>query len=216
MEEKPENIWKSMEDDYFVMQDILCRLSIEVILFTLKSESFIALSKQQPYYLMFAYYHDEKASVIFDSSNTMEIELYLELKKNNSDSDFKNSATYSNTEWSYDEEKKKLTLPNIQREFETVPLNFVHYPLTRELALEHHLLKELPEEMIFMKSLKELRIQKNKVTHLPDFLQNMPSLKLIEAGENPIPNENKGKLVQNLKQKNSKLQINFKKAETNF
>ncbi|MCH1913018.1 leucine-rich repeat domain-containing protein [Leptospira noguchii] len=71
-----------------------------------------------------------------------------------------------------------------------MPLNFVEYPLTRQLELEYHLLKELPEEMIYMKSLKELRIQKNKITHFPEFLQDMTSLELIEVGENPIPKEN--------------------------
>ncbi|EPG48858.1 hypothetical protein LEP1GSC049_1635 [Leptospira kirschneri serovar Cynopteri str. 3522 CT] len=35
----------------------------------------------------------------------------------------------------------------------------------------------------------------------------------IDVSGNPIPNENKGKLVQNLKQKNRKLQINFKKSK---
>ncbi|UOG64048.1 hypothetical protein MAL04_18150 [Leptospira noguchii] len=79
--EDPENIWTTMGDDYSIMQDILCRFSIELILLSLKNESFMALPKQQPYYLMFAYYHDEIASVIFDSSNKMETKLYPELKK---------------------------------------------------------------------------------------------------------------------------------------
>ncbi|EJO68190.1 hypothetical protein APS47_12525 [Leptospira kirschneri serovar Mozdok] len=35
----------------------------------------------------------------------------------------------------------------------------------------------------------------------------------IDVSGNPIPNENKGKLVQNLKQKNRKLQIKFKKSK---
>ncbi|WP_201033219.1 hypothetical protein [Leptospira noguchii] len=120
----------------------------------------------------------------------METKLYPELKKNNSNADPKNSGTHSNVEWRYDEKENRLTLPNIQSEFETMPLNFVEYPLTRQLELEYHLLKELPEEMIYMKSLKELRIQKNKITHFPEFLQDMTSLELIEVGENPIPKEN--------------------------
>ncbi|EMJ57220.1 hypothetical protein LEP1GSC013_4537 [Leptospira interrogans serovar Valbuzzi str. Duyster] len=77
LKEEPENIWKTMDDDYSVMQDILCRFSIEVILLTLKNESFAVIPKQKPYYLMFAYYHDEEASIIFDSSNVIEIDLYL-------------------------------------------------------------------------------------------------------------------------------------------
>ncbi|AKP25212.1 Leucine rich repeat protein (fragment) [Leptospira interrogans serovar Manilae] len=77
LKEEPENIWKTMDDDYSVMQDILCRFSIEVILLTLKNESFAVIPKQKPYYLMFAYYHDEEASIIFDNSNVIEIDLYL-------------------------------------------------------------------------------------------------------------------------------------------
>ncbi|EMI63429.1 leucine rich repeat protein [Leptospira noguchii str. Bonito] len=84
------------------------------------------------------------------------------------------------------------------------------------LDLSNNEIEALPEEMIYMKSLKELRIQKNKITYFPEFLQDMTSLELIEVGENPIPNENKEKLVQNMKQKNSKLQINFKKQKSTF
>ncbi|EMY12018.1 leucine rich repeat protein [Leptospira weilii str. Ecochallenge] len=273
---------------------------------------------------MFAYYHDEKASIIFDSLNSSAIELYPELKKSNSNSNLTDSKNYSdaNIVWRYDEERKRLMLPNIEREYKSVPLNFVNFPLTRELALEYHLLKELPEqllllkniygivltgnefsfipeilyrctslkaieittnklkqfpsmgipqlealdvsnneiknlkgignfislktifarncslksidkdiqkltqceiidfsnneienlplEMIHMKSLKELRIRGNKITHLPEFLGDMPFLERIEAGGNLIPNENKGRLVQILKQKNPKLQVDFK------
>ncbi|EMY15035.1 hypothetical protein LEP1GSC043_1728 [Leptospira weilii str. Ecochallenge] len=53
-------------------------------------------------------------------------------------------------------------------------------------------------------------MRKNKVTSLSEFLQNLPTLEWIKAGGSSMSNGIKGKPTQSLKQKNSKLRINFK------
>lgn len=70
-----------MGKDYTVMQNILCKMSKEIILQTLKEDSFLQIEKQTPYYLIFAYYHDEESEVIFDSSGKIKNSPYLELTK---------------------------------------------------------------------------------------------------------------------------------------
>ncbi len=81
LKEEPEGIWGTMGEDYTVLQNILCRMSTEVILHTLKEDVFLQIQKQTPYYLMFAYYHDEESTVIFDSSGKIKNSLYPELEK---------------------------------------------------------------------------------------------------------------------------------------
>ncbi|WP_436835891.1 hypothetical protein [Leptospira mayottensis] len=62
------------------MKDILCRLAQEVIRKTTETEVFIRIPKQQPYFLMFSYYHDEDASIFFNSTTKEQKNLYPMLK----------------------------------------------------------------------------------------------------------------------------------------
>lgn len=82
LKEEPDDIWETMGEDYIVMQNILCKMSREIILQTLKEDSFLQIEKQTPYYLMFAYHHDdEESEVIFDSSGKIKNSPYQELTK---------------------------------------------------------------------------------------------------------------------------------------
>ncbi|WP_155826379.1 LIC_11051 family fibronectin-binding protein [Leptospira alstonii] len=81
LKQKPEKIREVLEDeDFSAIKDILCRLSQEVIRQTLKEEVFKRVPKQQPYFLMFSYYHDEDASVFFDPNAKEQKDLYTILK----------------------------------------------------------------------------------------------------------------------------------------
>ncbi|EMP82261.1 WGR domain protein [Leptospira santarosai str. CBC1531] len=153
LKEEPEGIWETMGEDYTVLQNILCRMSTEVILHTLKEDVFLQIQKQTPYYLMFAYYHDEESTVIFDSSGKIRNSLYPELEKKSID-----------LSKLYDSENQSIYVDD--RKLEEIPDEIGNYQDLETLTLYTNVSK-LPDTIGTLKNLKKLSISSKKLTEFP-------------------------------------------------
>ncbi|MDI7215029.1 leucine-rich repeat domain-containing protein [Leptospira santarosai] len=154
LKEEPEGIWGTMGEDYTVLQNILCRMSTEVILHTLKENSFLQIQKQKPYYLMLAYYHDdEESTVIFDSSGKIQNSLYPELEKKS-----------INLNKLYDSENQSIYVDD--RKLEEIPDEIGNYQDLETLSLYTNVAK-LPNTIGTLKNLSDLTIYSKKLTEFP-------------------------------------------------
>ncbi|MBW9233440.1 WGR domain-containing protein [Leptospira santarosai] len=154
LKEEPEGIWGTMGEDYTVLQNILCRMSTEVILHTLKEDVFLQIQKQTPYYLMFAYYHDEESTVIFDSSGKIKNSLYPELEKK--------SVDLSKL---YDSENKSISIDD--QKLEEIPDEIGNYQDLETLSILYSNVSKLPNSIGTLKNLKKLSISSKKLTEFP-------------------------------------------------
>ncbi|RHX85511.1 leucine-rich repeat domain-containing protein [Leptospira stimsonii] len=166
LKEEPEDIWGTMGEDYTVMQDILCRMSTEIVLLTLKEDSFQQIAKQTPYYLMFAYFHDDQDSnVIFDSSGKIRNLLYPELEKKNIDlSKF------------YKPESKSMYVDD--RSLEEIPDGIGDYQDLETLSLYTKAAK-LPNTIESLRNLRKLSICSKKTTEFPIEICKLTNLEYL-------------------------------------
>ncbi|WP_016757279.1 leucine-rich repeat domain-containing protein [Leptospira santarosai] len=179
LKEEPEGIWETMGDDYTVMQNILCRMSTEVILQTLKENSFLQIQKQTPYYLMFAYYHDEESTVIFDSSGKIQNSLYPELEKKS-----------INLNKLYNSKNKSIHIDD--QKLEEIPDEIGDYQDLEILSL-YTKVSKLPNSIGSLKNLKSLSISSKKLTEFPIQIFKLNNLKDLYVGSdkkiNKLPEE---------------------------
>ncbi|EMF83368.1 leucine rich repeat protein [Leptospira weilii serovar Topaz str. LT2116] len=166
LKEEPDDIWGTMGEDYTVMQNILCKMSKEIILQTLKEDSFLQIEKQTPYYLIFAYYHDnEESEVIFDSSGKIQNPLYPELTKKGID-----------LSKLYNSEHKSMEVDD--RSLEEIPDEIKDYPDLKSLKLYTKVAK-LPNTIGNLKNLKELSIYSEKLTEFPIDICGLTNLEYL-------------------------------------
>lgn len=165
LKEEPEGIWGTMGEDYTVLQNILCRMSTEVILHTLKEDVFLQIQKQKPYYLMFAYYHDEESTVIFDSSGKIRNSLYPELEKKS-----------INLNKLYDSENKSISIDD--QKLEEIPDEIGDYQDLETLSL-YTKVSKLPNSIGSLKNLKSLSIYSKKLTEFPIQIFKLNNLKYL-------------------------------------
>ncbi|EMK18165.1 leucine rich repeat protein [Leptospira kirschneri serovar Bim str. 1051] len=178
LKQKPEKIREVLEDeDFSVIKNILCKLTQEVILQTLKVEVFKQIPKQQPYFLMFSYYHDEDASVFFDSNTKEQKDLYSILKIGQSPL-FKYFLSG----------EQSLIISNVS-EIDLTDISLFE-------NLKNFNISDC-ENIISLKSLSELKniqsisIKGAKLSEFPDFLLNLPSLKSLYLTNSSLSIENK-------------------------
>ncbi|EKT85410.1 leucine-rich repeat domain-containing protein [Leptospira santarosai] len=195
LKEEPEGIWETMGDDYTVLQNILCRMSTEVILHTLKEDVFLQIQKQTPYYLMFAYYHDEESTVIFDSSGKIRNSLYPELEKKSINL---NKLYDSEDQSIYVDDRKLEEIPDEignYRDLETLSLytNVAKLPNTigtlknlSDLTIYSKKLAEFPIEICKLINLKYLYIRTEKIDKLPEDIGNLVSLNHLDLCGNKL------------------------------
>ncbi|EMO33460.1 leucine rich repeat protein [Leptospira santarosai str. HAI821] len=195
LKEEPEGIWETMGEDYTVLQNILCRMSTEVILHTLKEDVFLQIQKQTPYYLMFAYYHDEESTVIFDSSGKIRNSLYPELEKKSIDL---NKLYDSEDQSIYVDDRKLEEIPDEignYRDLETLSLytNVAKLPNTigtlknlSDLTIYSKKLAEFPIEICKLINLKYLYIRTEKIDKLPEDIGNLVSLNHLDLCGNKL------------------------------
>ncbi|EMO83289.1 leucine-rich repeat domain-containing protein [Leptospira santarosai] len=195
LKEEPEGIWGTMGEDYTVLQNILCRMSTEVILHTLKEDVFLQIQKQTPYYLMFAYYHDEESMVIFDSSGKIKNSLYPELEKKSINL---NKLYDSEDQSIYVDDRKLEEIPDEignYRDLETLSLytNVAKLPNTigtlknlSDLTIYSKKLAEFPIEICKLINLKYLYIRTEKIDKLPEDIGNLVSLNHLDLCGNKL------------------------------
>ncbi|EMF92177.1 leucine rich repeat protein [Leptospira santarosai str. ST188] len=195
LKEEPEGIWGTMGEDYTVLQNILCRMSTEVILHTLKEDVFLQIQKQTPYYLMFAYYHDEESTVIFDSSGKIRNSLYPELEKKSINL---NKLYDSEDQSIYVDDRKLEEIPDEignYRDLETLSLytNASKLPNTigtlknlSDLTIYSKKLAEFPIEICKLINLKYLYIRTEKIDKLPEDIGNLVSLNHLDLCGNKL------------------------------
>ncbi|ASV12430.1 leucine-rich repeat domain-containing protein [Leptospira santarosai] len=196
LKEEPEGIWGTMGEDYTVLQNILCRMSTEVILHTLKEDVFLQIQKQTPYYLMFAYYHDdEESTVIFDSSGKIQNSLYPELEKKSINL---NKLYDSEDQSIYVDDRKLEEIPDEignYRDLETLSLytNASKLPNTigtlknlSDLTIYSKKLAEFPIEICKLINLKYLYIRTEKIDKLPEDIGNLVSLNHLDLCGNKL------------------------------
>ncbi|MCL8266988.1 leucine-rich repeat domain-containing protein [Leptospira weilii] len=178
LKQKPTKIREVWGDeDFSIAKDILCRLAQEVIRKTTETEVFIRIQKQQPYFLMFSYYHDEDASVFFDSTAKEQKDLYPMLKLGKSPL-FK---YYSKGSESISASKiGEIDLSDIGL-FE----NLKEFYLSDCKKITS--LKSLCE----LKNIRTISIEKAQLTEFPDFLLGIPSLRSLYFTDNGPFTENK-------------------------
>ncbi|ULH27803.1 LIC_11051 family fibronectin-binding protein [Leptospira weilii] len=168
------------DEDFSIVKDILCRLTQEVIRKTAETEAFIRIPKQQPYFLMFSYYHDEDASVFFDSTTKEQKDLYPMLKLGKSPL-FK---YYSKGSESISVlEAEEIDLSDIGL-FE----NLKEFSLSNCKKITS--LKSLCE----LKNIRTIFIKKAQLTEFPDFLLGITSLRSLYFTDNGPFTENKTNL----------------------
>lgn len=167
LKEEPEGIWGTMGgENYTVMQNILCKMSKEVILQTLNEDSFLKIQKQTPYYLMFAYYHDDQESeVIFDSSGKTKNPLYPELKKKG-----------VNLNKLYDPEDQSMYVDD--RKLEEIPDSIGDFQDLETLSLYSNV-SRLPNTIGTLKNLKELSVYSKKLTEFPKDILKLTNLEYL-------------------------------------
>ncbi|WP_061206984.1 leucine-rich repeat domain-containing protein [Leptospira santarosai] len=195
LKEEPEGIWGTMGEDYTVLQNVLCRMSTEVILHTLKEDVFLQIQKQTPYYLMFAYYHDEESTVIFDSSGKIRNSLYPELEKKSINL---NKLYDSEDQSIYVDDRKLEEIPDEignYRDLETLSLytNVAKLPNTigtlknlSDLTIYSKKLAEFPIEICKLINLKYLYIRTEKIDKLPEDIGNLVSLNHLDLCGNKL------------------------------
>ncbi|ABJ75240.1 Leucine-rich repeat (LRR) protein [Leptospira borgpetersenii serovar Hardjo-bovis str. L550] len=162
-----------MGEDYTVMQNILCKMSKEIILQTLKEDSFLQIKKQTPYYLIFAYYDDEESEVIFDSSGKIKNSPYPELTKKGID-----------LSKLYDSEDKSMEVDD--RKLEEIPDEIGDMDSMYSLRISKSKVRSLPDTIGKLKNCKQLDIQNNQIEFLPETIGAMESLEELSAGNNKL------------------------------
>ncbi|MBE8399412.1 LIC_11051 family fibronectin-binding protein [Leptospira borgpetersenii] len=168
------------DEDFSIVKDILCRLAQEVIRKTTETEVFIRIPKQQPYFLMFSYYHDEDAFVFFDSTTKEQKDLYPTLKLGKSPL-FK---YYSKGSESISVlEAEEIDLSDIGL-FE----NLKEFSLSNCKKITS--LKSLCE----LKNIRTISIEEVQLTEFPDFLLGISSLRSLYFTDNGPFTENKTNL----------------------
>ncbi|EMJ77143.1 hypothetical protein LEP1GSC016_0659 [Leptospira borgpetersenii serovar Hardjo-bovis str. Sponselee] len=173
LKEEPDDIWETMGEDYTVMQNILCKMSKEIILQTLKEDSFLQIKKQTPYYLIFAYYDDEESEVIFDSSGKIKNSPYPELTKKGID-----------LSKLYDSEDKSMEVDD--RKLEEIPDEIGDMDSMYSLRISKSKVRSLPDTIGKLKNCKQLDIQNNQIEFLPETIGAMESLEELSAGNNKL------------------------------
>ncbi|WP_061248481.1 LIC_11051 family fibronectin-binding protein [Leptospira noguchii] len=178
LKQKPEKIREILEDeDFSILKDILCKLTQEIILQTLNAEVFKQIPKQQPYFLMFSYYHDEDASVFFDSNEKEQKDLYSILKIAKSPL-FK--YFLSGEQSLIISDVSKIDLSDISL-FENLK-NFNISNCENIISL-----KSLSE----LKNIQSISIEEAKFSEFPEFLLKLPSLKSLYLTNSSLSIENK-------------------------
>ncbi|EMN54723.1 leucine rich repeat protein [Leptospira interrogans serovar Autumnalis str. LP101] len=178
LKQKPEKIREVLEDeDFSLIKDILCKLTQEVIIQTLKAEVFKQIPKQQPYFLMFSYYHDEDASVFFDSNAKEQKNLYSILKISKS-SLFKYFLSG----------EQSLIISNVS-EIDLTDINLFENLKNFNISNCENIisLQSLSE----LKNIQSISIKGAKLSEFPDFLLNLPSLKSLYLTNSNLSIENK-------------------------
>ncbi|EMO63200.1 leucine rich repeat protein [Leptospira borgpetersenii serovar Pomona str. 200901868] len=211
-----------MGEDYTVMQNILCKMSKEIILQTLKEDSFLQIEKQTPYYLIFAYYHDdEESEVIFDSSGKIKNSPYPELTKKGIDL----SKLYNSKDKSMLIEDRNLeeipkeigdmdsmySLRISKSKVRSLPDTIGKLKNCKQLDIQKNQIEFLPETIGTMENLEELSAGNNKLTDLPESIYQLKKLKEIGLWENPFSQDQKAKIVSRLKENIPGIKINIDK-----
>ncbi|EKP14184.1 MULTISPECIES: WGR domain-containing protein [Leptospira] len=167
LKEEPDDIWETMGEDYTVMQNILCKMSKEIILQTLKENSFLQIEKQTPYYLIFAYYHDdEESEVIFDSSGKIKNSPYPELTKKGIDL----SKLYNSKD-------KSMLIED--RNLEEIPDEIGDYQDLETLSCWNTKIAKLPNTITALQNLKDLSIISKKLTEFPIEICKLSNLRYL-------------------------------------
>ncbi|EMO39105.1 LIC_11051 family fibronectin-binding protein [Leptospira noguchii] len=177
-QKQPEKIREILEDeDFSILKDILCKLTQEIILQTLKSEVFKQIPKQQPYFLMFSYYHDEDASVFFDSNAKEQKDLYSILKIAKSPL-FKYFLSG----------EQSLIISDIS-EIDLSDINLFENLKNFNISNCENIisLKSLSE----LKNIQSISIKGAKFSEFPEFLLKLPSLKSLYLTNSSLSIENK-------------------------
>ncbi|EMO22497.1 leucine rich repeat protein [Leptospira santarosai str. HAI134] len=195
LKEEPEGIWETMGDDYTVMQDILCRMSTEVILQTLKENSFLQIQKQTPYYLMFAYYHDEESMVIFDSSGKIQNSLYPELEKKSVDLNKLYDPKYKSL---YVDDQSLEEIPDEIGNYQDLETLWLYTKVSKfpnsigslknlkKLSIYSKKLTEFPIEICKLSNLEYLHIRTEKINKLPEDIGNLTNLNHLSLCGNKL------------------------------
>lgn len=64
---------------------------------------------------------------------------------------------------------------------------FFHLISVRKLCLSRNQLKEIPDELFFLRQMEILLIQENKLTKLPSCIKNLTSLQILDLSNNILP-----------------------------
>lgn len=173
LQEDPEGIWGTMGDDYGVLQTLLVRVALEVLPKTLESTAFERIPTCDPFFVTFAYHHEDLEPVVVHSTAPPadrgdEWQLYPPAGELSAED---LAAAGTHIDWS-------------GRYLETLPEAVGALEGVKFISLTSNRIRRLPGTMCQLTELRRVDLGNNRLTDLPENLLSIPNLEVLVLSGN--------------------------------